>query len=156
MLLPVVELCGDWDAVYFRASLVAHAAWLVAGACRTDLALLPALPMLTHVFLLFPAIHVYSNMGVEGVQRVLCWVIAICSVCVASCAALLTTIAGWRTGHHAVQCAGVNILLWEKALWFWLRDASIPATRDLQPYLEPAQGRNDDSGSVRSDTKLIR
>lgn len=130
---------------YFPSSLGIHAIWLAVGAWKSELEILPAMTMLTHFCSAVPVIYVMVK---SDKIRLRCWTVAICCAALISCAALLATISGWRTGHHSIQCACSHAMLLERALWTW---------RVHHSHRMHGQGPQSDDGgdSVHSTTKLV-
>lgn len=136
---------GPGFSWYFPSSLGVHAIWLTAGAWKSDLEFLAAMPMLTHICSAVPVIYVMVK---SDELRLRWWSAAICCAGLISCAALLATISGWRTGHHSLQCACSHAMLLERAVWTW---RVRPSHR-----MHGQRPQSDDGGdSVHSTTKLV-
>lgn len=141
-----------WASFFFPSFAGIHVIWIIVGALHSELAILSAMPMLTHFFSAVAAI--YGNVQLDK-QRVRWRTGVLCSAWLFSCTLLLATISGWREGQYALQCACVEVLFWERVVRIWWNEPHDPTTDGSPAHGSQERRSNDDDGSLRSTTGLV-
>jgi len=160
-LLPSSSFRSErsWRIALLPVSLGLHAIWLGISIWQSQLELLDALTMVTHFSVMVCTANITLQLDSQNKhgRRIRWWMRTALCVWVVSCAGLVATmVSSWRTGHLALQCACVEVLFWERAIWKWTGTAS----NDLgeNSASQEAGNQSDGShlgGSVRSTAGLL-